>query len=67
MSKKWVRIYSSTDSIHINILRNLLEEHDIPTSIINKQDSMYPIGHLELHTFQEMAVKAINLIKKTEE
>lgn len=64
--EKWVKVYTDTDVIKINILKGLLTEHDIESIIFDKKDSMYQFGEVELHVQQEHAIKAIRIIEKTE-
>jgi len=66
MEKNWTKIYS-TDQLHLaEITKAVLADHDIITMILNKKDSMYLFGEIELYALQEDVLRAINIIKKNE-
>lgn len=65
---EWERIYIGETEFEVEILRSMLEGHEIPAMILNKQDSFYKvIGSVELYTQRAYAVKAINLIRQAQE
>lgn len=48
--KNPVKIFTSVQSFEVEVLKAKLEEHNIETYILNKQDSAYVvIGELELY------------------
>lgn len=57
MNKDWVQVYSSQYMHKVEIMKAILEENDIESVILNKQDSSYLFGPIELY------VEAINVIK----
>ena len=60
MLKEWSKIYISTDPIKVVIIRQMLEENNIPTVVINKQDSSYNLfGNIELYTHKINCKKAL--------
>ncbi|UTW60774.1 DUF2007 domain-containing protein [bacterium SCSIO 12741] len=69
MESDWVKIYSTTDHLQLEILREKLMESDIPSAVINKQDSMHI--HLnsqimiELYVAKNNAFQAVQIIEKT--
>ncbi len=69
MESDWVKIFSTADHLHLEILRERLREKDIPSAVINKQDSMHV--HLnsqimiELYVAKDNAFQAIQIIEKT--
>jgi len=66
MEKKWTKIYS-TNQLHLaEITKAVLEDHEIVTFMLNKKDSMYLFGEIELYTLQRDVLRAINIIKKNE-
>ena len=65
-SEKWTMVFSSSRLYQVEILKGLLEENDIPCFIINKQDSSYLFGEIELYVSVEDSVKALNLINHSE-
>ena len=67
MEKDWVKIYSSSNMQHIELLKALLDENEIESVIINKQDSSYPVfGEMELYVNHTKAFNANQLIKTNE-
>ena len=64
MLKKWSKIYVSTDPIKIKIISQMLEENNITTVIINKQDSSYNMfGNIELYTQNINYENAVKILK----
>lgn len=68
MEKNWVKIYSS-DQIHfIRIMKALLEEEDIESVEMDKQDSSYTVlGEYELYVQQKDVLRAKYLLEKKTE
>ena len=65
MEKDWVNIYSSSDVIKAEMVKNLLKENNIQAVIINKKDSSYvTIGEAEVYVQREDVLKATHLVKK---
>jgi hypothetical protein len=62
MEKNWTKIYSSGKSYQAEILKGLLEENDIDAVIINKQDSAYLFGELELYVDADDVLQAKRII-----
>ena len=63
MEKEWVRIFESPDEMKVEIARQLLEENQIASAIINKRDRVYLIGDVELYVNRDMVIKAKAVIK----
>lgn len=49
MEKNWTKIYTLTDPIGTEMCKQLLEQNGIPTVLMNKQDSAFKFGKLELY------------------
>ncbi len=64
MEDKWVLIYTSSQLYEIELISGMLFENDIESYIINKQDSAYFIGEIELHVQIDKILKAKQLISK---
>jgi hypothetical protein len=62
MDEEWVVIYSSQQLYEIELLSGFLLENDIESFVINKQDSSYLIGEIELHVPINSILKAKQLI-----
>lgn len=64
MEKDWEKIYV-TKQIHLaEIAKGLLDENGINAVIVNKKDSTYGFGEIELYVHRKDVLTAVNLIKK---
>ena len=66
MDAKWTKIYSSTLLYKVDILKGLLAENNIQSVIVNKKDSVYLIGEIELFVNVEDAFRAKQILIKRE-
>ncbi|MCK4676969.1 MAG: DUF2007 domain-containing protein [Bacteroidales bacterium] len=66
MDAKWTKIYSSTLLYKVEILKGLLAENNIQSVIVNKKDSVYLIGEIELFVNVEDAFRAKQILIKRE-
>ncbi|MFZ4400246.1 MAG: hypothetical protein ACOYO1_09445 [Bacteroidales bacterium] len=64
MDEEWALIFTSDQLYEIELLSGMLEENEIESVIINKQDSAYLIGDIELHIHIDNIMKAKILISK---
>jgi len=67
MNDNWVKIFSSTEHYKVEIYKGLLDENDIKSIIINKQDSSYHFGELELYVNVADAFRAKQIIVSSNE
>jgi len=44
------------------MLKQLLEQHDIPTVVLNKKDSSYLFGKIEIYVNEHQAIEAEPII-----
>jgi hypothetical protein len=58
MENNWVKIYSSNQATQIEFAKSLMEEASIETFEINKTDSTYLMGEIELYVDQTLVDKA---------
>ncbi len=65
--KNWTNVYSSSDPFKIEIVKGMLEDEGIHSFVINKKDSAYLFGEVELYVEVENAFQANQLIKKVNE
>ncbi len=66
MEKDWVIIYTTNKSYQAEIFRNVLSDHEIESFIINKQDSSYKFGSIEVYVKRDHVLKAKMLVKEFE-
>lgn len=61
MEKNWNKIYSTSNFFTAEMIRQMLIDNDIPAVIINKQDSSYRFGFIDvfIHQEHEQAAKAL--------
>jgi len=64
MLDDWVRVYSSQYLYKIEIAKAILEDNDIESVSVNKQDYAYGFGEIELYTKKSNALRAVNIIKE---
>lgn len=64
MEKDWVNIYSSTLVNDIEIVKAVLADNDIHAIDINKKDSFYLFGEIEVYVNQNDVLKAKQIIIK---
>lgn len=60
----WTQIYAGTRIEEIDFFKELLQENNIVAVIVNKQDSIYLIGEIELYVPVEDAFNANQIINK---
>ncbi len=64
MEENWQKVYSSSFEHKIEITQAVLEDEGIKSVIINKKDSFYLFGELELYVHADHVIKARQIIKK---
>lgn len=62
MEGKWVRVFSSADTFRVEVLKGLLAENNIESVVVNKKDSAYLFGEVELFVHVEDAFLANQII-----
>jgi len=66
MGTDQVHIYSIGDRYRAELIRHMLSDHEIRAFIVNKQDSAYKFGDIELYVHRDHVIRAKNLIKEFE-
>ncbi len=62
----WEIVYTSNQLYEAEMVRNIMEDHDIECVIMNKQDSTYGFGEIEVLVPNENVLVAKQLIQKFE-
>ena len=62
-----VNIYSSGQPYLAELVRQMLTDHNIQSFIVNKQDSAYKFGDIELFVHRDNVIRAKMLIQEFEE
>ena len=66
MENDWKKIKTYTNAIQAEIVKQMLEENGIPTVAMNKQDSSYLFGKIELYVSEGSIDLAETLIEEAE-
>jgi signal recognition particle GTPase len=66
MEKGWVTVYTTNTLYQAELFRNVLGDNGIESFIINKQDSSYKFGVIEVYVKRENVLKAKMLVKEFE-
>jgi hypothetical protein len=66
MKDQWTKIFSSSFIHKVEIAQAILESNNIESVIINKQDSNYFFGEIELHVNTDHAMEANQILSKQE-
>ena len=61
MEKNWTKIRTYSNTIEAEIVKQMLEENNIPAVILNKQDSSYHFGRIELYVNESDKIQALEL------
>ncbi len=63
MEKDWVKLVSLGNRQKADILLTLLESEGISAVLLNKQDSVYNFGEVELYCHGKDALRALEIIE----
>ena len=67
MATNLVNIYSTDKHYYAELIRQMLSEHNIHSFIVNKQDSAYKFGDIELFVHRDHVIQGNMLIREFEE
>jgi len=62
MDSNWTKIKVYTQAFEAEIVKNMLVENNIPAVVLNKQDSSYLFGVIELYVDKENTLEALTLM-----
>ena len=62
MEDNWVPVYSSSQLYEAEMIKSLLADNDIGCVIMNKQDSAYMFGEIDIYVPTDKAFTAKQLI-----
>ncbi len=66
MDEQWEAVYRCSAAYKAEILKAILEENEIPGVVVNKKDSSYLFGEVELYVKQEDVLNAKQIINRFE-
>jgi hypothetical protein len=64
MEKDWVQVYTTNKMFQAEIFKQVLADHEIEAVIINKKDSSYKFGEIEVYVKNDHVIKAKMLAKE---
>lgn len=64
MEENWQKIYGSSFEHKVKIVQALLEDAGIQSIVVNKKDSAYLFGEIELYVQPEQVLWAKQIINK---
>ena len=64
MDNNWKQIYSTGTLYKAEIVKDILEDNEIKAVLLNKQDSFYHFGDIEIYVQPEDVIRAKFLIKE---
>lgn len=64
MTQNWICIYSAKQVYQVEIVKAVLLDNNINSVIVNKQDSSYHFGEVELHVPPDNVIEAKQIINK---
>ena len=67
MADNLVHIYSMGNPYQAELAKQMLNSHNIPAFIVNKQDSAYKFGDIEIYVNRDHVIRAKKLIREFEE
>ena len=62
--KSWIKLFSTRSFAEASIVKGMLEENNIQTVLLNRQDSNYLLGEIELYVSIHFKDIAMHLIDK---
>jgi hypothetical protein len=63
--QEWIKVFETTRMHQALIVQSVLQEHEIESVILNKQDSSYIIfGEIHVMVKLEDSIEAINIIDR---
>ena len=66
MGTEQVHIYSLGNPYQAELIRQMLSDRNIQSFIVNKQDSAYKFGDIELYVHRDHVIRAKMLIREFE-
>jgi len=62
LEDNWVKVYSSVDLYKVEITQAVLKDQEIASIILNKRDSTYLFGEIDLYVAVENVLKSKQII-----
>lgn len=62
----WKKLETYNSAIEAEIVKQMLDEYEIPSVLLNKQDSSCLFGKIELYVHGDLEPRALELIRNSE-
>lgn len=64
MESNWSLVFTDTDVQHLNFLKKLLDDQNIPSRLVDRSDSVFPtIGESELYVDSSFEAQALRILE----
>lgn len=67
MENEWVAVFTTNQPYRAELAKQVLEQSSIESVLMNKRDSFYHVGEVEVLVKQNNVIKAKNVLKSLEE
>ena len=67
MEKHWIKLLTTSNSLQAEITKQMLEENEVVAVVLNKQDSSYRFGNVEVYVHESDEALARQLIADQEQ
>lgn len=67
MDSDWVSIFVTSELYRAEMAKQVLVQNDIEAVLLNKRDSFYHVGDIEVHVKRDNVIKAKNIIKSLDD
>lgn len=61
---EWQKVYQDPQQYRAEIVKAILEEHDLDPVLVDKKDSAYQFGHFEVHVAADNVIRALKIINE---
>lgn len=62
--RDWQKVYHDNHQYRAEIVKAILEDHEMNPVLLNKKDSAYQFGYFEVHVAPEHVIKALKIINE---
>lgn len=63
MNSKWQKVYDTNLKYRAEIVKAVLADHEIPAVLVDKQDTAYHFGHIEVYVAPDDVLNAVKIIQ----
>jgi len=59
----WKTVFTTNQQYQAEIVKDVLEDHNLQPVIVNKKDSAYHFGYFEIYVSEDEVLKAMQIIQ----